>query len=316
MIFVGLQQEAGEPRSKTPCNLYSSICSASFLAKRRVKRYHSFITLILGLLIENIGIEENLQEIGSRCKHTGLYRCNEMNNEVSMLQAQLTEVHKRLSYWSNPDKIDNIEHLRQMEDILRESIERIRMHKENFGKHHLMPLECTSQFQNGIPLPMMIGGVQEAQPVTWLPNNDNQHMLLHNEPSFLSHRDAECSADGSFAGYSGFFGSGKQIEIGSSGQVDNVVQESSALNELGSNACLSLQLGEQYLYPPYSASNLQDDEKLKPEMEVNLPGNPAVYQVVSNFEIPRPMYNGGPQARISSSGPCGIMMFDGNSYHQ
>ncbi|EOY21890.1 AGAMOUS-like 65, putative isoform 1 [Theobroma cacao] len=240
----------------------------------------------------------------------------EMNNEVSMLQAQLTEVHKRLSYWSNPDKIDNIEHLRQMEDILRESIERIRMHKENFGKHHLMPLECTSQFQNGIPLPMMIGGVQEAQPVTWLPNNDNQHMLLHNEPSFLPHRDAECSADGSFAGYSGFFGSGKQIEIGSSGQVDNVVQESSALNELGSNACLSLQLGEQYLYPPYSASNLQDDEKLKPEMEVNLPGNPAVYQVVSNFEIPRPMYNGGPQARISSSGPCGIMMFDGNSYHQ
>lgn len=33
------------------------------------------------------------------------------------------------SYWNNPDKIDNIEHLRQMEDSLRESIERIRIHK-------------------------------------------------------------------------------------------------------------------------------------------------------------------------------------------
>lgn len=33
------------------------------------------------------------------------------------------------SYWSNPDKIDNIEHLRQMEDSLRESIERVRIHK-------------------------------------------------------------------------------------------------------------------------------------------------------------------------------------------
>ncbi|XWS51149.1 hypothetical protein CRYUN_Cryun12cG0152100 [Craigia yunnanensis] len=202
----------------------------------------------------------------------------EMTNEVSKLQVKLTEVHKRLSYWSNPDKIDNIEHLRQMEDSLRECIRRIRIYKENYGKHHLMSVECTSQFQNGIPLPMMIGGVQEAQPVTWLFNNENQHMLLHNEPNFLPHRDTECSADGSLAGYS---------EIGSSGQVDNAVQESNSLNELGSNASLSLELGEQYLYPPYSASNLQDDEKLKPEMEVNLHGNPAVYQVISNFEIPR-----------------------------
>ncbi|XVF09048.1 hypothetical protein REPUB_Repub07fG0057500 [Reevesia pubescens] len=240
----------------------------------------------------------------------------EMTNAVSMLQAQLTEVHKRLSYWANLDKIDNKEHLRRMEDSLRESIERIRIHKKNYGKHHLMSLECTNQFQNGIPLPMMIGGVQEAQPITWLPNDDNQHMLLHNEPNFLSNQDTECSADGSLAGYSGFFVSGKQTEISSSGQVDNAVQESNALNELGSNACLNLQLGEQYLYPPYSALNLQDDDKLKPEMEGNLQGNPAVYQVIRNFEIPRPMYNSGPQDWISSSGPCGIAMFDGNSYHQ
>ncbi|XP_022728029.1 agamous-like MADS-box protein AGL65 isoform X2 [Durio zibethinus] len=240
----------------------------------------------------------------------------EMTNEVSVLQAQLTEVQKRLSYWSNPDKIDNVEHLRQMEDSLRESIECIRIHKENYGKHHLMSLECNSQFQNGIPLPMMIGGTQEAQPVTWLPNNENQHMLLHNEPNFLPHQDTECSADGSLAGYSGFFVSGKQTEIGSSGQVDNVVQESNALNELGSNACLSVELGEQYFYPPYSASNLQDNEKLRPEMEANLQGNPAVFQVINNFEIPRPMYNSGHQAWVSSSGPCSIAMFDGNSYQQ
>ncbi|XVE56910.1 hypothetical protein DITRI_Ditri04bG0048800 [Diplodiscus trichospermus] len=240
----------------------------------------------------------------------------EMTNEVSMLQAQLSEVHKRLSYWSNPEKIDNIEHLRQMEDSLRESIERIRVHKENYGKHHLMSLECTSQFQNGIPFPMMIGGVQEVQPIPWLPNNENQHMLLHNEPNFLPHQDTECSANGSLVGYSGFFVSGKQAEIGSSGQVDNAVHGSNALNELGSNGCLSIELSEQYLYPPYSASNLQDDEKLKPEMEVNLQGNPGVFQDISSFEIPRPMYNGGHQAWASSSSPCSIAMFDGNSYHQ
>ncbi|XP_022738272.1 agamous-like MADS-box protein AGL65 isoform X3 [Durio zibethinus] len=221
----------------------------------------------------------------------------EMTNEVSMLEAHLTEVHKRLSYWSNPDKIDNIEHLTQMEDSLRESIERIRIHKGNFGKHHLMSLECANQvFQNGIPMPIMIGGVQEAQPITWLPNNENQQMLLHNEPKFLPHRDTECSVNGSLACSSGYFGSGKQTEIGNSGQVDNVVQENNALNELGSNAWMNLQLGEQYLYPPYVASNLLDNEKLRPEMEVNLQENPAIYQVISNFEIPRPMYNSGHQA--------------------
>lgn len=106
------------------------------------------------------------------------------------------------------------------------------------------------------------------------------------------------------------------MEAGSSGQVDNAVQESNALNELGSTACLNLELGDQYLYPPYSASNLQGDEKLKPEMEVNLQGNPSVFQVISNFEIPRPMYNSGHQSWVSSSGPCSIAMFDGNAYNQ
>ncbi|TYH39950.1 hypothetical protein ES332_D12G212800v1 [Gossypium tomentosum] len=213
----------------------------------------------------------------------------EMTNEVSMLQARLNKVHKRLSYWNNPDKIDNIEHLRQMENSLRESIERIRIHKENYGKHHLLPLESTSQ--NAMPLPVMIGGVQEAQPVTWLPNNGNQQMLLHNESNFLPNLDTECATDGSLAGYSGFFVPGKQTDIGNSVQVDNTIQESNVLNDLGNNAFLNSQLG-------------------------NLQGDPRVYQVITDFEAPRPMSNGGHQAWISSSGPCGIAMFDGNSYHQ
>ncbi|KAE8678514.1 AGAMOUS-like 65, putative isoform 2 [Hibiscus syriacus] len=240
----------------------------------------------------------------------------EMTNEVSRFRAQLAEVHKRLSYWSNPDKIDSVEHLRQMEDSLRESIERVRIHKENFGKHHLVSLECTDQFQIRIPSPVMISEVQEAQPVMWLPSNENQHMLMHNVPNFLSHRDAECSTDCSLAGYSGFFGSGKQTEISSSGQVDNVIHECNGLNELGNNAFLNLEAGEQYFYQQFSASNFQDDEKLKNDIEVNLQGNPTVNQVISNFEISRPMCNDGHQAWVSSSGPCGIAMFDGDSYHQ
>ncbi|KAL4341118.1 hypothetical protein GQ457_08G036310 [Hibiscus cannabinus] len=238
----------------------------------------------------------------------------EMTNEVSRFRAQLGEVHKRLSYWSNPDKIDSVAHLRHMEESLRESIERVRIHKENFGQHHLMSLECTKQFQNRIPLPVMISGVEETQPVTWLPSNENQHMLMHNEPNFLSHQDAECSTDCSLAGYSGLFGSSKQTEISGSGQVDNAVQECNGLNELGNDTCLNLEAGEQYFYQQCSASNFQDDDKLKTYMEVNLQGNPTVNQVISNFEISRPMYDNGLQAWVSSSGPCGIALFDGNSY--
>ncbi|XP_039030594.1 agamous-like MADS-box protein AGL65 [Hibiscus syriacus] len=252
----------------------------------------------------------NIQDfLGATCRSV-----EEMTNEVSRFRAQLAEVHKRLSYWSNPDRIDSVEHLQQMEDTLRESIERVRIHKENFGKHHLMSFECTNQFQMRIPSPVMISEVQEAQPVMWLPSNENQHMLMHNVPNLLSHRDAECSTDCSLAGYSGFFGSGKQTEISSSGQVDNVVHECNGLNELGNNACLNLEAGEQYFYQQFSASNFQDDEKLKTDMEANLQGNPTVNQVISNFDISRPMYNNGHQAWVSSSGPCGIAMFDGDSY--
>lgn len=33
------------------------------------------------------------------------------------------------SCWSNPDKIDNVEHLQQMENSLKESLNQIRLHK-------------------------------------------------------------------------------------------------------------------------------------------------------------------------------------------
>lgn len=107
----------------------------------------------------------------------------ELTNQMGLLQAQITEAHKRLRFtsvficpsiaffrhlvartfsylfsicwkksavctmwwafqsiitsmihvldscWSNPDKIDNVEHLRQMENSLSESLNLIRLHK-------------------------------------------------------------------------------------------------------------------------------------------------------------------------------------------
>ncbi|RVW12033.1 Agamous-like MADS-box protein AGL65 [Vitis vinifera] len=194
----------------------------------------------------------------------------ELTNQARLLQAQLTEVHKRLRcilwaydcywvlcYWSNPDKVDSTEHLRQMEDSLRESLNRIRVHK-----------------------------------------------------------DMECSADASIPGYSGYYSTGKQTEIGNSGQVDEQGQEGSALNQLSGNSNLRLQLSEQYLYSPFGNLNLPDEKKLKPEMEMNLQGNPVDYQVNGNFEIPAPIYDNRQHTWVSASGPCSIAMFDENSFSQ
>lgn len=49
--------------------------------------------------------------------------CTPLNNLKSKLSCN------SFSYWSDPEKIDNVENLRQMEDLLRESIQQIRLQK-------------------------------------------------------------------------------------------------------------------------------------------------------------------------------------------
>ncbi|THF97817.1 hypothetical protein TEA_007361 [Camellia sinensis var. sinensis] len=244
-----------------------------------------------------------------------LFRGERSNiEEVIAKFAQLTPQERTKSCWSNPDKIDNIEHLRQMEDSLRESLNRIQIQKENFAKHPLMSLECTSQFQNGMHLPLMMGGMQEA-PLSWLPDNENQHMLLTGDPNFLPQRDVECSTDHSLPTYSGYFGPGK-AEIENTRHVDNPRQEGGALHGLDSTACLRLQLNEQYSYHPYSGLDLQEAKKLRPETEMNLHGNPLDYQINSNFQLSRPIYDNMHHAWVPPPEPCSISMFNGNSYSQ
>ena len=139
--------------------------------------------------------------------------------------------------------------------------------------------------------------------------------MTFDDCSFI-YRDMECSADASIPGYSGYYSTGKQTEIGNSGQVDEQGQEGSALNQLSGNSNLRLQLSEQYLYSPFGNLNLPDEKKLKPEMEMNLQGNPVDYQVNGNFEIPAPIYDNRQHTWVSASGPCSIAMFDENSFSQ
>lgn len=82
--------------------------------------------------------------------------------------------------------------------------------------------------------------------------------------------------------------------------------------ELSRTACSSLQPSEQGACPVYDHSNLSDNKKLRPEMEINLQANPVDYQVNGNFELPRIVYENGHHTWFSSSGPCGIAMYNQN----
>ncbi|XP_024976878.1 agamous-like MADS-box protein AGL30 isoform X2 [Cynara cardunculus var. scolymus] len=238
----------------------------------------------------------------------------DLSNHAMMLRSQLADIHKRLSYWSNPDKIDNIEHLKQMEDSLRESLDRIRIHKENFGQQKLIPLDCMSQFQNGLHLPLMMANTQEDQNLPWHPNNENQNLILPEKQNYMPHRDGECSGM-SITNYSGLFGAGKQLEMDGAGKVDCTRQDG-GLAELCSTSNLRPQLSEQFPFHPYGNLNFQQSKEVKPETATSLHGF-LDYSMNCNFEMPRPVYNDNVcHAWNPDPGPCPLPMIDGNSYSQ
>eukprot|EP00262_Sarcandra_glabra_P015369 TRINITY_DN4734_c0_g1_i1.p1 TRINITY_DN4734_c0_g1~~TRINITY_DN4734_c0_g1_i1.p1 ORF type:complete len:348 (-),score=51.61 TRINITY_DN4734_c0_g1_i1:342-1385(-) len=229
----------------------------------------------------------------------------ELSNQSRLLEDQLSKIHKRLSYWTDPDKINNLEQITAMEESLKESLSQIQTQKENFCKQQLMSLECSVQFQNGMHLPLGMNSEQQAQPMSWLQNNVGRHIMLSEDPNFLSPRDMECSTESSLPSYSSYFSTSNQSEIDKSG---------GALNELSQNASLRQQLGAQFPYHPYNL-NLMSENKFKTDAEINSQESSVDYPV-NGFEPPRPGYDAVHHNWASTSRPCPIAMFDEHLYTQ
>ncbi|XP_021910461.1 agamous-like MADS-box protein AGL30 isoform X2 [Carica papaya] len=241
----------------------------------------------------------NIQEFMGTSNQT----IEDLTNQARLLQTQLSEIHRRLSYWTNPEKISNVEHLEQMENSLRESLNQIRAHRENLGKQQLISLECTSQIQPSMHMPFGMGAEQQLQPLSWIPNNENRSIALPEEPNLLPHRDVECSASSSFGSYSGYFGTGKSSDISNSGQ------ESCILNDLTGTAQLRLQMNGHYPYLPYNL-NLLNDTKFQPLADINLQETHVDYHVNGILDAPRPGYDTTQASWASTSGPCAVTVFD------
>ncbi|KAJ8760927.1 hypothetical protein K2173_021965 [Erythroxylum novogranatense] len=238
---------------------------------------------------------------------TGSQTMEDLTNQSRYLQSQLCEVQERLSYWTNPDKINSIEHLGQLENSLRESLDRIRTQKENLGTQQLISLECSSPFQNGMPFRM--GAEQQLSSVPWIANNDSHHMVLADDPNLVPHRDVECSAGSSFGSYPGYFSAGKSSDLSNSGQEN----DNGLFNELNGTASLRLQMAGQYSYLPYSL-DLLNDTKYQTATEINIHENHVDYQVHGSFEAPQPEYDTGPSSWASPSGHCAVTMLDEHLY--
>ncbi|CAL9065764.1 agamous-like MADS-box protein AGL65 isoform X1 [Musa acuminata AAA Group] len=223
----------------------------------------------------------------------------ELASYLGSLHGQLLDVQKRLSYWADPDEISDIDHIRAMEQSLKESLSRIQAHKENFGRQ-LISVDCCGQFQNDIHLHSGFNYGQGASPVSWLHNNDGQQLMLPQDSNLLSQRDIGCSADTPLQNCNAYFSTGEQTDA------NEQVQEGS-LHEYSPNACLRLQLGGQYPYQSY-CQNLVSERTFKPDAENSLQESTIDYQV-NHFDASF-------QNWASTSATCGVSMYDEQSYTQ
>ncbi|XP_074316965.1 agamous-like MADS-box protein AGL65 [Silene latifolia] len=249
---------------------------------------------------------------------TSSQTAEDLIDQARLLQTQITDTHKRLSCWSNPDKIDNVEHLQRMEESIRESLNQIRLQKENVGKHQFMSsLDCTNQFQNGMHFPLMMTSMQEPQQLSWLPSNDNQQMMLPDETNFLPQRDIKCGSDASLSGYPGYYTNNVKTDMDHARQCDNNArQDCGTIGELAANVCMGVQIGEQYPYSPYGNISLPEEKKTMPDNTMNFQANPMDYQILGHFELPRSIYDTRPQPWVPTALPCPAPIFHENSYPQ
>ncbi|WVZ50039.1 hypothetical protein U9M48_001337 [Paspalum notatum var. saurae] len=242
-------------------------------------------------------------------------RLRELSSHLGSLQCQMADAQKRLSYWSDPDKVDNIDHIRAMEQSLKESLNRIRIHKENIAKQHLIGLQCAAaaQFQTDMQLPLGLTG--DPGPSSWFQHSSadgQQTMMLPDDPSLLHQRDIGCSTSASLQSYAGYFGMPKQeTETGGGGEHGQPMVHLPHPDFSQADCLTSLHLGAQLPYAPFDHSGLFSERMFRPDAMEMHDGSAGIDFGGGHFDLPRP----GDEASFQNwaSAACGAAMFD---HHQ
>ncbi|XP_010511999.1 PREDICTED: agamous-like MADS-box protein AGL30 isoform X2 [Camelina sativa] len=190
-----------------------------------------------------------------------------LSEKVRFLRTQLSDIHTRLSYWTNLDNINNVDDLQQLEDSLRLSLAQISARKASMPQHQqrqLMSSECKNQTE--IDIDFGIEMEQQLENFSWVRTTDeNMNVPIKEENPYLQvhqmYKDITCSASSSLGNYSGL--STPKLETGSIP---------------GIPADPSLQFGNP---------SFLNDQKLQKLAEWNLLGSPAFSQVLEAFHKPQ-----------------------------
>ncbi|KAG4906510.1 hypothetical protein JHK82_055152 [Glycine max] len=229
----------------------------------------------------------------------------DLSNQAKLLQTQIFGTHKRLSHWTEFDKINSVDQLGRMENSLRESLDQIRTHKENVKKQQqLVSLQCNNQVKK------IRMTAQQLQPLSWIVNDNDQNIVLPEDSNMFLHKDVEGSVSSSFGSYDNYFGSSIKTDMSSS------TQENGVLSDMSNIAPMRLQLNGQFPCLQYNF-NLLNNLKFQPSVEINPHENHVDYHVNEGFEAPRSSYDSNNHhGWASTSGSCGITMFEEQLYAQ
>ena len=261
----------------------------------------------------------------------------DLSTQASILQARISEIHGRLRYWTELDKINNIQHLGQLEGSIRQSLYQLRAHKEHLGQQQqqqqAMQIEnanfvkdwSTCSFQDGIEIPLE----QQLQSMSWILNSNTTNIVTE-EHNPIPKREVECSASSSFGSYPGYFGTGKSSDI--------TGQETSFLDELTTTTNVDIK-PQINLHQPFTNNNNNNMISYNPNMQNDVKPHHQTYPPplpqppVFNFPVNQREYhmngfseapsqppgtsaynnNNSNQARFGSSSsslPCSISMLD------
>ncbi|KAF8100842.1 hypothetical protein N665_0214s0003 [Sinapis alba] len=260
----------------------------------------------------------------------------DLSTQASILQARISDIHGRLSYWTELDKINNVDHLGQLEISIRQSLDQLRAHKEHLGQQQqqqqAMQIEnanfvkdwSTCSLQDGIEIPLE----QQLQSMSWILNSNTTTNIVTEEHNPIPKREVECSASSSFGSYPGYFGTGK-----SSGQETSFLDELTTTTNEDMKPQTNLQQ-QQFTnnnniisYNPNMQNDLKHHQQTYPSPPpplphphppvFNFPMNQKEYHMNGFFEAPPPpgtsAYNNNNQERFGSSSsslPCSISMLD------
>lgn len=301
------------------CLLYFGECSnfeeviakfAQLTSQERAKRKLESLEA-LKKTFKKLDHDVNIQDFYGTSSQT----VEDLSDQAKLLHKRISEIHERLSNWSDIEKISSVDKLGQLEDSLKESLNQIQTHKENVQKQQLASLQCNNQF-NELQLPYKMSHQQHLQSLSWMVNGDSQNLVLPEDSSLLLHKDVEGSTSSSFGSYASYLGSSTKTNMSNSGQ------ESCIINDMSNTTTAPVRLQQFNGQVPYIPNNfnIMNDMKLQPVTGMNNPHETQVdnYHVNANFEAPKQGFDqsNNHHAWTSNSGPCAVNIFDEHLYPQ